>query len=52
MLWVYRVRENWQVADGALTTGLQPYLIFSSGHMAYMGDPHYDVNRWDYSNYA
>lgn len=51
MLWVYRVRENWQVADGSLTTGLQPYLIFSSGHMAYMGDPHYDVNRWDYSNY-
>jgi hypothetical protein len=46
MIWIYYVRENRQ----ATTT--QPYLIFSSGHMAYMGDPHFDVNRWDFGNLA
>jgi hypothetical protein len=53
MLWVYRVRENRQtVVSGTTTTAVQPCLVFSSGHMAYMGDPHFDVNRWDFSNYA
>ena len=46
MLWVYRVRENRQ------DNSVQPYLIFASGHLAYLGDPHFDVNRWDYSNFA
>jgi hypothetical protein len=45
MLWIYKVRENRQ-ADG-----VQPYFIFSSGHMPYLADPHFDVNRWEYSNY-
>lgn len=45
-LWVYRVRENDQAAAA------RPYLVFSSGHMPYMGDPHYDVNRWDFGNWA
>jgi hypothetical protein len=49
MLWVYKVRENRQTS--ALGGIGQPYLIFSSGHMPYMADPHFDVNRWEYSNY-
>jgi hypothetical protein len=50
-LWIYRVRENDQ-AVATLPAVTRPYLIFSSGHMPYMGDPHYDVNRWDFGNWA
>ena len=51
MLWIYRVRENQQaLAKNTPTTAPQPYLIYATGHMAYMGDPHFDVNRWDFSN--
>ena len=53
MIWVYRVRENQQQqVPGAITTASQPYLIFTTGHMAYLGDAHFDVNRWDFSNFA
>jgi hypothetical protein len=53
MVWVYRVRES---ADPKATPagkpGPHPYLVFGSGHLPYLGDPHFDVNRWDYSNWA
>lgn len=53
MLRIYRVRENAQATSNASQTStLRPYVIFSTGHMAYMGDPHFDVNRWDFSNWA
>ncbi len=53
MVWVYRVRENADPkAAAAGQPAAQPYLLFGSGHMPYMGDPHYDVNRWDFSNWA
>jgi hypothetical protein len=52
MLWIYRVRENQQAIDQNTLTTPQPYLIFTTGHMAYMGDAHFDVNRWSYSNYS
>jgi hypothetical protein len=53
MVWIYRVRENQQAVEtGTAFTAPQPYLIFTTGHMAYMGDAHFDVNRWGYGNYA
>jgi len=52
MLWVYRVRENWQANAPGTPTIKQPCVIFSSGHMPFLGDAHFDVNRWDYSNFA
>lgn len=53
MLWIYSVRENEQAAAVApQASAAQPYFIFTSGHMAFMGDPHFDVNRWSFSNYA
>lgn len=53
MVWIYRVRENAQAMTSASPTSApRPYVIFSTGHMAYMGDPHFDVNRWDFSNWA
>jgi hypothetical protein len=50
MLWIYKVRENRQKKTAG-EASRQPYFIFSSGHMPYMADPHFDVNRWEYSNY-
>jgi len=53
LVWVYRVRENRQrVLSDAVAGPTQPYLIFTTGHMAYLGDAHFDVNRWDFSNFA
>ncbi|WP_143123911.1 hypothetical protein [Nitrosomonas ureae] len=53
MVWIYRIRENAQASSGATgQIAAQPYLIFSTGHMPYMGDPHFDVNRWNFSNWA
>jgi len=53
MFWIYRVRENRQtLVAGTPQTVVQHYMIFSSGHMAFMGDPHYDVNRWNFGNYV
>lgn len=43
--WIYSVRENERAVAA------QPYFIFTTGHMPYMGDPHFDVNRWDFSNW-
>lgn len=50
MFWIYKVRENRQPKSPG-PIGVQPYFIFSSGHMPYLADPHFDVNRWEYSNY-
>lgn len=53
LVWVYRVRENrQQVLNSSIAGPTQPYLIFTTGHMAYLGDAHFDVNRWDFSNFA
>jgi hypothetical protein len=53
MLWVYRVRQNRDtLISGTTTAAMQPYLILSTGHMIGFGDPHFDVNRWDFGNYA
>jgi hypothetical protein len=45
MVWLYRVRENMQ-------SQAQPYLIFATGHMPYVGDPHYGVNRHNFGNFS
>jgi hypothetical protein len=30
----------------------QMYVVFTSGHLPFMGDAQYDLSRWDYSNYG
>lgn len=52
MIWLYRVRENRQVSTQSRFARLQPYLIFTSGHVPYQGDARYNLARWDYSNYS
>jgi hypothetical protein len=48
---LYQVRENMQmIAEGPGAP--QPFLIFTSGHMPFYGDAHFDLSRFDYSNYS
>lgn len=51
MLWLYRVRENAEAALATTVPAVQPYLVFATGHMPYMGHAKHDVARFDYSNY-
>ncbi len=48
MLWVYHVRENMQ----AEASGIQPYVVFTSGHMPFVGNGRFNVNRWNNSNFV
>lgn len=52
MVWIYRVRENAEAIQNNVPNPPQPFLVYASGHMPYLGDPHYDVNRAGYSNFA
>jgi hypothetical protein len=49
---LYMVRENMQAIDTSTSSPPQYYLLFASGHIPYQGDAHYDLARWNYSNYA
>ena len=49
---LYLVRENQQAIAASGASGPEPYLIFVNGHSPYYGDAHYQVARWDYSNYS
>lgn len=51
LFWLYWVRENMQDIHKKSFGQTQPYLIFSSGHIPFQGDPHYDLAHWDYANY-
>jgi hypothetical protein len=50
LIWLYLVRENRQLIDSG-ATGPALSLLFVSGHVPYRGDAHYDVAKWNYSNY-
>jgi hypothetical protein len=52
MVWLYWVRENIQAVNTGLQTVSSTYLVFANGQVPNFGNPHYDVNRWDYSTYA
>jgi hypothetical protein len=52
LIWFYLVRENMQAVDKAASKPPQPYLVFANGQIPYMGYARFDLNRWDYSNYA
>jgi len=52
MIWFHLVRENIQAIDKAAFKQPQPYLVFANGQIPCMGDARFDLNYWDYSNYA
>lgn len=51
-LWLYAVRENRQRIADDPAGAPQPYVIFATGHMPFLGDAHFNVNRWVYGNYS
>jgi hypothetical protein len=51
MLWIYSVRENMEAMDENPLNPPRQYVIFTTGYMPFLGDPHYTVNRYDYGNY-
>jgi hypothetical protein len=52
LIWFYLVRENIQAIDKAAFNPPQPYLLFANGQIPFMGDARFDLNYWEYSNYA
>lgn len=52
LIWLYRVRENRQPPSTGGANTAQPYMVFVTGHAPRYGDAHYQVARWDYSNYS
>jgi hypothetical protein len=52
MVWLYWLRENIEAINTSQQNVPNSYVVFASGQIPNFGDPHYDVNRWDYSTYA
>lgn len=53
LVWTYYVRENMEgIAASGSTIPPQPYVVFSSGHMPYVGQARYSLDHWDFANYA
>jgi hypothetical protein len=51
-LWTYVIRQNQQAIDNAALPRPRLTLVFTSGHLAFQADPHYDLARYGYSNYG
>lgn len=53
LVWLYRIREN-RLAIELTKPNPRPVstLVFASGHIPYLADAQFDVNSWNYSNYA
>jgi hypothetical protein len=51
VFWLYAIRQNQQAKDLGFVVPRQDYLVFTTGHMPYRGDAHYNVNRWSYGNF-
>jgi hypothetical protein len=52
MVWTYLIVENQMAIDAGATPAPRPVLVVSSGHLAYQGDPQFDLARWSYANYG
>jgi hypothetical protein len=51
MVWIYLVRENRQSLNHE-SSSAAAMALFLSGHLPFIGDARFDVNRWDYSNFG
>lgn len=45
-IWLYRIAQT------RMTPRTAPILLFASGHLPYRGDARFNLNHWDYANYA
>jgi hypothetical protein len=50
LVWLYQAWQHAKAIDDG--GGMQPYVIFASGHMPPRAKARFDVARWDYSHYA
>jgi hypothetical protein len=51
-IWTYLVRENIQADDSATGAKPQQYIIITTGQMPFAGEARFDLNHWDYANFA
>jgi hypothetical protein len=49
VVWLYQIREN--LPSPGQTTTPAPYLLFTTGHVPFMGRASFDLGRWDYGAY-
>jgi hypothetical protein len=52
LVWLYRVRENFQPFAFGQPNPPRPVMLFASGFARYLGDARYDVSQWDFGNFA
>jgi len=52
MVWLYAVRENMQSVAASPIDRPAASLVFATGHIPYNGNPHFDLSRWDFGNFA
>lgn len=46
-VWLYRIAQSQMPGSGSKDT-----LLFASGHLPYRGDARFNLNYWDYANFA
>jgi hypothetical protein len=51
-VWTYLVRDNIQAIDNATGAKPQQYIVVATGQMPFIGDARFDLNYWDYANFA
>jgi hypothetical protein len=51
-IWTYLVRENIQADDNATSAKPKQYVIVATGQMPFAGEARFDLNHWDYANFA
>jgi hypothetical protein len=50
MVWLYKTWQNAKAIDDG--QAIQPYVIFTIGHVPHKAIARFDVARWDYANYV
>lgn len=51
LVWLYKPWQNRKGIDDG-EANLQPFVVFTSGHMPHKAIARFDLARWEYSNYA
>jgi hypothetical protein len=52
LVYLYRVRENFQPHAFGQPNPPRPVMMFASGFARFLGDGRYDVSQWDFGNFA
>ena len=50
LVWLYEVQQNRNLTEDRKSVP-QQYIIFANGYMPFYGHAHYDLSRWDFSNF-